>query len=66
VCIYGSRGSAGLLLYYKSGKAERLVKVTYMVLCRFFYRLGTIDILSGEDLLLREGTDLGSRSDWLD
>tara|TARA_R110002051_G_scaffold234092_1_gene295648 strand:+ start:19 stop:3012 length:2994 start_codon:yes stop_codon:yes gene_type:complete len=64
--IYGSRGSAGVIIVTtKSGKAGAS-EVTYNGSVASSSIARTIDVLSGEDFAAAGGTDLGSRTDWLD
>ena len=64
--IYGSRGSSGVIIVTtKSGKAGT-TDVSYNGSVASSTISNTIDILSGDEFAAAGGTDLNSRTDWLD
>ncbi|MCF8273679.1 MAG: SusC/RagA family TonB-linked outer membrane protein [Flavobacteriaceae bacterium] len=64
--IYGSRGSSGVIIVTtKSGKSGT-TQVSYNGQVSTASISNTIDKLSGDEFAAAGGTDLGSRTDWLD
>tara|TARA_R110000796_G_scaffold250788_4_gene380719 strand:- start:85036 stop:88032 length:2997 start_codon:yes stop_codon:yes gene_type:complete len=64
--IYGSRGSSGVIIVTtKSGKAGS-TEVSYNGSVASSSISRTIDIMSGDEFAAAGGTDLESRTDWLD
>ena len=64
--IYGSRGSSGVIIVTtKRGKAGT-TEVAYSGSVAVASILNTIDVMSGDEFSAAGGTDLGSRTNWLD
>tara|TARA_R110002051_G_scaffold41085_1_gene85021 strand:- start:153 stop:3110 length:2958 start_codon:yes stop_codon:yes gene_type:complete len=64
--IYGTRGSSGVILVTtKKGKSGD-VKVTYNGQLSASEKLNTVSVMNGDQFAAAGGTDLGSRTDWLE
>lgn len=65
--IYGSRGSSGVIIVTtKKGKASQKLQWSYNGQVSTESILNSIDILNGDEFVAAGGTDLGSRTDWID
>ncbi len=65
--IYGSRGSSGVIIVTtKKGKPGSGVKFSYNGQLASSSPLNSVDIMTGEEFAAAGGTDLGSRTDWVD
>ena len=64
--IYGSRGSAGVIIITtKKGKAGK-TEVNYNGSVAFATIANKVDNMSGDEFAAAGGTDLGFRTDWMD
>ncbi|NNC49718.1 MAG: SusC/RagA family TonB-linked outer membrane protein, partial [Flaviramulus sp.] len=64
--IYGSRGSSGVIIVTTKRGKTGTTSVSYNGSVASASIANTIDRLSGDEFAAAGGTDLGSRTDWLD
>jgi len=64
--IYGSRGSSGVIIVTTKRGKSGTTQVSYNGSVAVAAIQNTIDVMSGDEFAAAGGTDLGSRTDWLD
>jgi TonB-linked SusC/RagA family outer membrane protein len=64
--IYGSRGSSGVIIVTTKRGKSGTTQVSYNGSVAQAAIQNTIDVMSGDEFAAAGGTDLGSRTDWLD
>ena len=64
--IYGSRGSSGVIIVTTKKGKSGTTQVSYNGSVAVASILNTIDTMSGDEFAAAGGTDLNSRTDWLD
>lgn len=64
--IYGSRGSSGVIIVTtKKGKSSEKVKFSYNGQFAASGAVNGVSIMTGDEFVAAGGTDLGSRTDWV-
>lgn len=64
--IYGSRASSGVIIITtKKGTKGQDVKFTYSGQVASSSPMNSVDIMTGDEFVAAGGTDLGSRTDWV-
>ena len=64
--IYGSRGSSGVIIVTTKRGKSGSTQVSYSGSVAQAAIQNTIDVMSGDEFAAAGGTDLGSRTDWLE
>ena len=64
--IYGSRGSSGVILVTTKGGKEGKVQFNYNGQFGVTSAMNTVDIMTAAEFVAAGGTDLGSKTDWVD
>lgn len=65
--IYGSRGSSGVIIVTtKKGTSSDKVKFSYNGQFETSSPFNSVNIMTGDEFVAAGGTDLGSRTDWID